>query len=161
MHSQSGHSDTGNSSNTNELASNGSTAPLIDDHEDIHSQCLNRYSSSQHLRNHVRIATLQAEVNLLESERETLNDQIVNLKADVENLEEEIASLESTIQANKIRHQKSIDKYESIIDEKNQAYQRLSEKSDNTTTSNTRSVSTVRSLIQSVSGWLKHTLVGK
>ena len=151
MHSQPGHSDTRSYSNTNKLASNDSTVTQIDEHENTHSQCSNRIESSQHLRKHVRIATLQAEVELLESERDTLNDQVTNLKADVENLEEEIASLKNDIQTKEVQHQHVINEYEQIIAEKNQANQKLEEKPDGTKTSTSRwPVSTVRSLIHCI-----------
>lgn len=162
MHSQSSRPDTRSCSNTNKLASNDSTATQIDDHENPHSQCPNHIDSSQYLRDHVRIATLQAEVELLESECDTLNDQVANLKADVENLEEVIASLETINQTKNVRHQQVINEYEQIIAEKNQAYQKLVEKPDNTKNpTNIWPVPMVRSLIQCVYEWLRQVLSSK
>ena len=162
MHSQSNRPDPTICSDKNTLTSKGSTATKIDDHEDTHSRCTKHVNSSKHFRDNVRIATLKAEVKLLESERDTLNEQIGDLKTDIENLEEEIVSLENDIQRKNVQHQQVINEYEKIIAERNQDYQGLEERPDGPKPpTNNWPISTVRSLVRSVYEWVKLALLSK
>ncbi|MFA9516040.1 hypothetical protein ACERIT_02275 [Halopenitus sp. H-Gu1] len=89
------------------------------------SRCEETGNSHQISRTRVRVVTLEAEVELLEAERETLVDLVTALESDLEELENEVASLERTIEYKEQQRQQVIDKYEHIIAEKDQAYQEL------------------------------------
>lgn len=73
----------------------------------------------------VRIVTLEAEVELLEAERETLVDQVTALESTIEELENEVAALERTIECKDQQRQQVRDNYEHVIAAKDQAYQEL------------------------------------
>lgn len=83
-----------------------------------------RSRSAARLRDRARIVSLEAEVALLERERDLLADQIADLETDVEALEAELAEVEATGSRKDQNLQRVIDRYERIIDRKERAHRR-------------------------------------
>lgn len=134
MSSQSNHSDIAGESATETTESSDAGPVRTDDlvrgrsrHGDV--------GGTHHVSSRrVRIHKLQAEIALLETERETLTDEVATLESEVEAFENEVASLERTIEGEKQRRQQVITRYEHVIAEKEQAYEELRQDIDGTPT---------------------------
>jgi predicted RNase H-like nuclease (RuvC/YqgF family) len=72
----------------------------------------------------VRVAALAAEVELLEAERERLDEQVDALAAEVEELESEVETLEQTVESEEQQRQQVINSYETIVRERSEAHRR-------------------------------------
>jgi|AntRauTorcE11898_2_1112593.scaffolds.fasta_scaffold14067_2 chromosome segregation ATPase len=106
----------------------------------------------------VRINTLQAEVELLEAERDTLSEEVTVLESAVGNLEREVTALERTIESADIERQQLINQYEHVIAEKERAYDELQQELDEATSD--RTFSPLSGLVQRVTRkipWLKRS----
>lgn len=80
---------------------------------------------SRRLRDRIEVATLEAEVGLLDEQREDLRDRIDELEAEVETLEDEVDELEAAAESKDRRRRHIVANYERVLAEKDRDYRSL------------------------------------
>lgn len=109
----------------------------------------------ERVHDRVRVAALEAEVDLLEEERDALQRKVTALEATVEQLADEVTALENDVERETRRRQQVIDHYEYTVTEMTEARRELEAEHEAATASDDRSAFVGWSAVAGVVGLLK------